>query len=71
MLKSSIIEKNLTEIKNDFDAFNLFLNNNIESFLNSNKIIISYFKLSDSKLESIYLTYKGALDVDFIFKKIK
>ena len=71
MLKSSIIEKNLTEIKNDFDAFNLFLNNNIESFLNSNKIIISYFKLSDSKLEPIYLTYKGALDIDFIFKKIK
>ena len=71
MLKSSIIEKNLTEIKNDFDAFNLFLNNNIESFLNSNKIIISYFKLSDSKLEPIYVTYKGALDIDFIFKKIK
>ena len=71
MLKSSIIEKSLAEIKNDFDAFNLFLNNNIESFLNSNKIIISYFKLSDSKLEPIYLSYKGALDIDFIFKKIK
>lgn len=71
MFESSIIENNLLEIKNHFEEFNFFLDNSLESFLNSNKVIIAYFKISKFQLDPLYVTYKGTLDLDFIFKKIK
>ena len=71
MLESSIIKNSAFEIKNQFEEFNFFLNNNLESFLKDNKLIISYFKISNFRLEPMYITYKGTLDLDFIFRKIK
>ena len=54
-----------------FEEFNFFLNNNLESFLKDNKLIISYFKISNFRLEPMYVTYKQTLDLDFIFRKMK
>ena len=71
MFESSIIKNNAYEIKNHFEEFNFFLNNNLESFLKDNKLIISYFKISNFRLEPMYVTYKRALDLNFIIRKMK
>ena len=71
MFESSIIKNNAYEIKNHFEEFNFFLNNNLESFLKDNKLIISYFKTSNFRLEPMYVTYKRALDLNFILRKMK
>ena len=38
MFESSIIKNSAFEIKNHFEEFNFFLNNNLESFLKDNKL---------------------------------
>ena len=71
MFESSIIKNSAFEIKNHFEEFNFFLNNNLESFLKDNKLIISYFKISNFRLEPMYVTYKRTLDLKFIFRKME
>lgn len=70
-LNESEIKLSFKNIINDFNDFNNFINGRIEEYLSGNKMIISYFNLSNKILKPAYFSYKKNLDQNFIIEKLK
>ena len=70
-LKESKLINSTKSIIDDYNYFNNFIDGKLEEYLKDNKLIISYFNLSNKTLESVYLSYKKNLDEDFIIENLK
>ena len=70
-LNESKFKLSFNGIIKDYDDFNDFIDGRIEEYLTGNKIIISYFNLSNKILKPVYISYKKNLDQNFIIKKLK
>ena len=70
-LNESKFKLSFNGIIKDYDDFNDFIDGRIEEFLTGNKIIISYFNLSNKILKPVYISYKKNLDQNFIIKKLE
>ena len=70
-LKESKLINSTKSIIDDYNDFNNFIDGKLEEYLKDNKLIISYFNLSNKTLESVYLSYKKNLDEDFIIENLK
>ena len=69
-LNESKFKLSFNGIIKDYDDFNDFIDGRIEEYLTGNKIIISYFNLSNKILKPVYISYKKNLDQNFIIKKL-
>ena len=65
------LKNSINSIKNDYNIFNEFIDGRIEEHLENNKVIISYFNLSNKILEPVYLSFKKNLDENYIIKKLE
>ena len=70
-LNESKFKLSFNGIIKDYDDFNDFIDGRIEEYLTGNKIIISYFNLSNKILKPVYISYKKNLDQNFIIKKLE
>ena len=70
-LKESKLINSIKSIIDDFNDFDNFIDGKLEEYLRDNKLIISYFNLSNKTLEPVYLSYKKNLDEDFIIENLK
>ena len=70
-LKESKLINSIKSIIDDYNDFDNFIDGKLEEYLRDNKLIISYFNLSNKTLESVYLSYKKNLDEDFIIENLK
>ena len=70
-LNESKFKLTFNGIIKDYDDFNDFIDGRIEEYLTGNKIIISYFNLSNKILKPVYISYKKNLDQNFIIKKLE
>ena len=70
-ISESKLKNSVNDIINDYNNFNDFIDGKIEKYLSENKIIISFFNLSNKKLVPVYFSYKKNLDDDFILKKLR
>ena len=70
-LNESELKVSFNDIINDYNDFNNFIDGKIEEYLRGNKIIISYFNLSNKILSPAYFSYLKNLDQNFIIKKLK
>ena len=70
-LKESKLINSLKSIIDDYNDFDNFIDGKLEEYLRDNKLIISYFNLSNKTLEPVYLSYKKNLDEDFIIENLK
>ena len=55
-------------IRDSFSSFDKVIDGKIEKLLYKNKVIISYFNISNKTLEPVYYIFKKNLDEDFIIK---
>ena len=65
-LKNSKLRFALQDITNSYSSFNKVIDGKIEKLLYKNKVIISYFNISNKTLEPVYYIFKKNLDEDFI-----
>ena len=70
-LKESKLINSIKSIIDDYNDFDNFIDGKLEEYLRDNKLIISYFNLSNKTLEPVYLSYKKNLDEDFIIENLK
>ena len=70
-LKESKFINSIKPIIDDYNDFNNFIDGKLEEYLNNNKVIISYFNLSNKTLKPVYLSYKKNLDENFIIENLK
>ena len=70
-LKESKLINSIKSIIDDYNNFDNFIDGKLEEYLRDNKLIISYFNLSNKTLEPVYLSYKKNLDEDFIIENLK
>tara|TARA_B100000427_G_scaffold310514_1_gene300376 strand:- start:428 stop:2857 length:2430 start_codon:yes stop_codon:yes gene_type:complete len=70
-LKESKLINSLKSIIDDYNDFDNFIDGKLEEYLRDNKLIISYFNLSNKTLEPVYLSYKKNLDEYFIIENLK
>ena len=67
-LKNSKLKFVLQDITKNYKSFDKVIDGKIEKLLLKNKVIISYFNISNKTLEPVYYSYKKNLDEDFIIK---
>ena len=70
-VNESKLKNSINNVINDYNLFNEFIDGRIQEYLEDNKILISYFNLSNKILEPVYLSYKKNLDQNFIIEKLK
>ena len=70
-LKESKLINSIKSIIDDYNDFDNFIDGKLEEYLRDNKLIISYFNLSNKTLEPVYLSYKKNLDEGFIIENLK
>ena len=70
-VNESKLKNSINTIINDYSLFNEFIDGRIQEFLEDNKVLISYFNLSNKILEPVYLSYKKNLDQNFIIEKLR
>ena len=70
-VNESKLKNSINTIINDYNLFDEFIDGRIQEYLEDNKILISYFNLSNKILEPVYLSYKKNLDQNFIIEKLK
>ena len=70
-ISESKLKNSVNDIINDYNNFNDFIDGKIEKYFSENKVIISFFNLSNKKLVPVYFSYKKNLDDDFILKKLR
>ena len=70
-LKESKLINSIKSIIDNYNDFDNFIDGKLEEYLRDNKLIISYFNLSNKTLEPVYLSYKKNLDEDFIIENLK
>ena len=70
-LKESKLINSIKSIIDDYNDFDNFIDGKLEEYLRDNKLIISYFNLSNKTLEPVYLSYKKNLDENFIIENLK
>ena len=67
-LKNSKLKFVLQDITKNYKSFDKVIDGKIEKLLLKNKVIISYFNISNKTLEPVYYSYMKNLDEDFIIK---
>ena len=67
-LKNSKLRFALQDITKSYSSFDKVIDGKIEKLLYKNKVIISYFNISNKTLEPVYYIFKKNLDEDFIIK---
>ena len=70
-VNESKLKNSINTIINDYNLFDEFIDGRIQEYLEDNKVLISYFNLSNKILEPVYLSYKKNLDQNFIIEKLK
>ena len=70
-VNESKLKNSINTIINDYNLFDEFIDERIQEYLEDNKVLISYFNLSNKILEPVYLSYKKNLDQNFIIEKLK
>ena len=70
-VNESKLKNSINNVINDYNLFNEFIDGRIQEYLEDNKVLISYFNLSNKILEPVYLSYKKNLDQNFIIEKLK
>ena len=70
-VNESKLKNSINNLINDYNLFNEFIDGRIQEYLEDNKVLISYFNLSNKILEPVYLSYKKNLDQNFIIEKLK
>ena len=70
-VNESKLKNSINTIINDYSLFNEFIDGRIQEYLEDNKVLISYFNLSNKILEPVYLSYKKNLDQNFIIEKLR
>ena len=70
-VNESKLKNSINNVINDYSLFNEFIDGRIQEFLEDNKVLISYFNLSNKILEPVYLSYKKNLDQNFIIEKLR
>ena len=70
-VNESKLKNSINNVINDYNLFDEFIDGRIQEYLEDNKVLISYFNLSNKILEPVYLSYKKNLDQNFIIEKLK
>ncbi len=70
-VNESKLKNSINTIINDYNLFDEFIDGRIQEYLEDNKVLISYFNLSNKILEPVYLSYKKNLDQNFIIEKLR
>ncbi len=70
-VSESKLKNSINNVINDYSLFNEFIDGRIQEYLEDNKVLISYFNLSNKILEPVYLSYKKNLDQNFIIEKLR
>ena len=70
-INESKLKLSFIDVINDYNDFNNFVDGRIDEFLSGNKMIISYFNLSNKILKPAYFSYKKNLDENYLIQKLK